>query len=116
VTVTDSVAIPSAKATPGFWADMNKYAPGAAKSGQSLLAWAAVQIIKDIAARDKAYDNSSLLAAIKTTSSLKVEGLAGSLNYSSPDPNPAYARVFARYDYAYKVTGGTFSPEFSGSA
>jgi hypothetical protein len=97
-----------------FWSDMTKYAPSAAKSGQALLAWAAVQIIKQVAIGAQAYTSTALLAALQKPASVTVEGLAGLLNLTAPATNPDFARVFARYNYAYKIAGTRFTPMFSG--
>ena len=114
VIVTASVAVPTQAATPAFWADMTKYEPSAAKSGEALLAWAAVQIVKDVAASAHAYTNTALLAAMQKASDVTVEGLAGTLDFAAPDSNPAFARVFARYDYVYTVANDRFKPMFGG--
>jgi ABC-type branched-subunit amino acid transport system substrate-binding protein len=114
VVVTESFAIPTAAGTPKFWADMTKYAPSAVKSSESLQAWTGVQIIKDVAASAKAYDNTSLLAAIKKASSVTVEGLPGTLNFTTPAGNPAYARIFAKHDFVYELRNGQFTPLFGG--
>ena len=114
VTVTESFSIPTPAATPTFWADMTKYQPGAVKSGQALLGWMGVQIVKDMAGSAKAYDHAALLTALNHASDINVEGLASALNFTVPNPVPAYARIFAKDNYAYKVANGTFTPLFGG--
>jgi len=114
VMLADSVAIPSQSTTPTFWADMTKYAPNAEKSGQALLAWAAVQTVKQVAASANAYDHASLLAALSNASNITVEGLAQSLNFSTPNSNKDVARIFATSDFGYVVKDGQYSPLFDG--
>jgi ABC-type branched-subunit amino acid transport system substrate-binding protein len=114
VIVSDSIAIPSQSGTPTFWADMTKYGGGAAKSGQALLAWIGVQIVKDVATSAKAYDHAAMLTAANKASNITVEGLASTLNFSEPNPNSTYTRIFANSNYAYKVVNGSFTPLFGG--
>jgi ABC-type branched-subunit amino acid transport system substrate-binding protein len=114
VVVSSSVAIPSQSVTPTFWADMTKYAPKAEKSGQALLAWDGVQVIKEVASAAKAYDHTSLLAALGKATNVTAEGLAAPLDFAKPNTNKAFARIFASADYAYVVKNGTFSALFGG--
>jgi ABC-type branched-subunit amino acid transport system substrate-binding protein len=115
VVLTDSVAIPTATATPAFWAQMTKYQPKAEKSGQALLAWIGVNVVKEVAAKYNAYDHDSLVAALQK-STVSIEGAGGPINFSQPNENPAIARVFAKYDFIYKVENGKFVPQNDGKA
>jgi ABC-type branched-subunit amino acid transport system substrate-binding protein len=114
VQVNSSFAVPSETDTPTFWADMTKYAPNAPKSGQALVGWAGVQVVKQVAAEAKAYDHAALLDALGKASDVKVEGLASVLDFSKPNPNKDYARIFATSNFAYQVKDGGFSPLFDG--
>jgi hypothetical protein len=114
VLLTESVAIPSQKATPKFWADMTKYAPSADKTTQSLLAWIGVQTAKQVGGAANAYTNTDMLAAIQKAANVNNEGQAGPLNFSKPRSNPKYARIFAQYEWAYQVENGQYTPMFNG--
>ncbi|MGC9537425.1 ABC transporter substrate-binding protein [Streptomyces sp. UG1] len=114
VVVNDSIAIPSQTGTPSFWADMEKYAPKADKTGHSLRGWAAVQVIAQVAKEAKAYDHSSLLAALQKATGVKAEGLAASLDFSQPNTKADVARVFAKKNFAYTVGKGDYNPLFGG--
>jgi ABC-type branched-subunit amino acid transport system substrate-binding protein len=114
VVINGSFAIPNQTVTPTFWADMTKYAPSADKSGQALLAWDGVQVVKQVAAQAKAYDHKSLLAALNKATNVTAEGLAQPLNFSQPNSNPNYARIFATSNFAYVVKQGAYNPLFDG--
>jgi ABC-type branched-subunit amino acid transport system substrate-binding protein len=114
VTLTESFAIPSATATPTFWADMQKYQPSAARSSQALLGWIEVNLVKQVAAQAKAYDHQSLLAALKQTASVDIEGMGGPVNFTQPNADSSISRIFAHYDFVYKVEGGVFTPQDGG--
>jgi len=112
VVVNDSANVPSEHDTHTFWADMTKYAPNAVKDGQSLRGWAAVQTVKQVASAAKAYDHTSLLAALEKASSVTVEGLAQTIDFAQPNANKDVARVFATSNYAWVVKNGGYTPLF----
>ena len=114
VTLTESFAIPSATGTPVFWADMQKYQPSAARSSQALLAWIEVNLVKQVAAQAKAYDHQSLLAALKQTANVDIEGMGGPVNFSQPNADSGISRIFAHYDFVYEVENGAFIPQDGG--
>ncbi|MGC9537413.1 hypothetical protein [Streptomyces sp. UG1] len=45
---------------------------------------------------------------------MKVEGLAGPIDFTRPDENPDVARVFAKGNYAYTIRDGAYTPLFGG--
>jgi len=114
VQVNSSFAVPNETDTPTFWADMTKYSPDAEKSSQALVGWAGVQVVQQVAAKANAYDHAALLEALGKASDVKVEGLASSLDFSEPNSNEDYARIFATSDFAYQVKDGGFTPLFDG--
>ena len=114
VIVNGSVQVPSATATPQFWADMTKYRPQAAKSTSAFLAWAGVQIVKDVAGPANASDGPSLLAAMNKASNITIQGLAQPLNYSAPPKDTEFTRVFATSNFAWKINNGSYEPLFDG--
>jgi branched-chain amino acid transport system substrate-binding protein len=114
VTVNGSVELPSETATPDFWADMTRYRPQAERTTASYLAWAAVQIIKDVAGPTNATTGPALLAALNKASAVNVPGLPQVLNYSKPASDTQFPRVFATSNYAWKIKGGKYDPLFDG--
>jgi len=114
VIVNGSSALPSATATPAFWADMTKYRPKAARSTSSFLAWAGVQIVKDVAGPAKAFSGPSLLAALNRASAVTVQGLPQVLNYSKPATGTEFPRLFATSNYTWKINKEAYEPLFDG--
>jgi len=116
VIVNSSVQQPSATSTPLFWADMTKYRPKAERSVSSYLAWAGVQIVKDVAGPAGATTGPSLLAALGKASNIDVQGLAQPLDYSKPPTGTQFPRVFATSNFAWKINNGGYNPLFDGKA
>jgi len=116
VIVDESVQLPSATVTPQFWSDMTKYRPSAARSTASYQAWAAVQIAKAAAGPAKAVTGPELTAALNKASSVTVEGVAQTLNFSQPQKSKDFARIFNTSIFAWKLNNGKYEPLFGGKA